>query len=610
MGLISKKNQNAYQFTTVHLFSVIFLIANLNNGQAKRSYTPANNTTYLTSPEPHNPLEHNNRGVELGSKGLWAQAIKEHEEALSGDPFNKQFRTNLSAARLHYGDILLGKHDYYGAMNQYREALYVDPTNLPADQNLDLCIKKMGKDPDSVKNRENMADEADISNNYPIAIVEYRKCVKMVDTGPMRLHLGKVLLKQDKIEEGYLELRSALTKDWNMTDKKEVKELAECHYLLGNILKEHAKIAANSGQQSVNLQRLLNSSIEFRRACTLVPNYSDAIRGLLEVARQAVSIKPSFNNHLLLGGAYLLSGDFEHARLEYSECWKLEPNNPDVAKARRVYYIAVVKSPLASPQILSTTIEKVSASLQQNPRDAELLYIYGRGKEALSDRNNALRAYQTAYQINPYANGDLIPALKRLGENINTTDNSNGHTDNNSNTITNQNMASANNNNNNSKPNNSQNSTNNVESMQELAQVESKIRSNDFANAKTQLTNLLEKNPTNGKAWYLLGLCNEKQGLLDEAASAYRSAANFKEPNAESSLKQLDICRVKPLLDQAETAKQQGNWIEVSSTLREAIILAPSMPLLHEKLAEALNNLGDTKEANVESAKAKKLEKK
>src|SRR5262245_60501006 len=37
----------------------------------------------LQTPPPRNPLEHNNRGVELGSKGLWPDAIREHEEALN-----------------------------------------------------------------------------------------------------------------------------------------------------------------------------------------------------------------------------------------------------------------------------------------------------------------------------------------------------------------------------------------------------------------------------------------------------------------------------------------------------------------------------------------------
>src|SRR5262249_50664550 len=99
----------------------------------------------LQTPPPRNPLEHNNRGVELGTKGLWPDAIREHEEALNADPENQMFRTNLSSAHLHYGDVLAAKHKWYEAINHYREALYCDPANLPADAHLDDCLRHMGK---------------------------------------------------------------------------------------------------------------------------------------------------------------------------------------------------------------------------------------------------------------------------------------------------------------------------------------------------------------------------------------------------------------------------------------------------------------------------------
>ena len=83
----------------------------------------------MTTPNPTNPLEHNNRAVELGSKGLWADAIREHEIALEGDPYNEQFKTNLSGACLRYGDMLASKKKYYEAMVQYRKALFADPAN-------------------------------------------------------------------------------------------------------------------------------------------------------------------------------------------------------------------------------------------------------------------------------------------------------------------------------------------------------------------------------------------------------------------------------------------------------------------------------------------------
>ena len=70
----------------------------------------------LQTPNPTNPMEHNNRGVELGSKGLWPDAIREHEAALNGDPNNSTFRQTLYSAHLRYGELLAGKHKWYEAI--------------------------------------------------------------------------------------------------------------------------------------------------------------------------------------------------------------------------------------------------------------------------------------------------------------------------------------------------------------------------------------------------------------------------------------------------------------------------------------------------------------
>src|SRR6185295_16949664 len=95
-----------------------------------------------------------------------------------------EFRTNLSAAQLRYGVILFGRHDYYNSMKQLRGALYVDPSNGPADQQLDECLRATKKNPDDIKVRIHIAEDADTSQDYETAIVEYRKCIKMNDDGP------------------------------------------------------------------------------------------------------------------------------------------------------------------------------------------------------------------------------------------------------------------------------------------------------------------------------------------------------------------------------------------------------------------------------------------
>ena len=100
---------------------------------------------YLTTPDPTNPLEHNNRAVELGTKGLWDAAVHEHEVALDGDPENVMFRKNLSGAHLRYGELLASKKNFPAAIDQFRKALFADENNGPADNNLDRCLPTSAK---------------------------------------------------------------------------------------------------------------------------------------------------------------------------------------------------------------------------------------------------------------------------------------------------------------------------------------------------------------------------------------------------------------------------------------------------------------------------------
>lgn len=541
---------------------------------------------YLQTPEPHTPIEHNNRAVELGSKGLWPQAIKHHELALAADPHNKEFRTNLSAAQLRYGDQLLSRGDVYNAMKQYRGALYVDPGNTPADDHLDECLRRIKKNPDDIKVRVHMAEDAETSGDYETAIVEFRKSVKMSDDGPAHANLARVLLKAGKIVDGFSELKVAVAKPWP-SDKK--NELAEAHRQLGDVLKEYAYIAKNSGRGTVGMKRLLNAGIEYRRAATLNPNNADAARSLVEVAREAVAIRPSFDNYLTLGGAYQLVSDFERAKMAYEDAWKVNPNSPALPVARKSFYLNVVRSPLTSPATLSGTLQKVQDALNKSPNDAELWYVYGRGKEAQQDTGQAMEAYQRAAAINPHVNPDLAAGIKRLGGAAPEA-------------LAQKTAGSP-------APAQTQKKDDTAKLLVVYGDIEKKMREGQVDEAQKQLLAMVEKDPKQGRAWYLLGVTHEKKNDLDQAVVAYRQASYLKEPEAEPALRQINTSRVQPILDEAEKAVKENNWVKAASSYREAASIAPNLALVHRKLGEALKQLGDNKEAERELKKAAELEK-
>ncbi|NJL73158.1 MAG: hypothetical protein HC888_17245 [Candidatus Competibacteraceae bacterium] len=78
----------------------------------------------------------------------------------------------------------------------------------------------------------------------------------------------------------------------------------------------------------------------------LNPINGEALSGMTETAREAVALQPSFRNILNLAAAYLLSGDYDRAKINYEKAWRLEPTNPDLAKARMAYHRAVAEAPV------------------------------------------------------------------------------------------------------------------------------------------------------------------------------------------------------------------------------------------------------------------------
>lgn len=607
------KQSKSLVFATVFLLiGQISLSTPQAQAKARRSGRSGGGGVYLQTPEPRDPGQHNDRGVELGNRGLWPDAIREHKAALEGDPYNKEFVRNLSTAHLRYGDLLASKRDYYGAMQHYRQALTADPANAPADQHLDEVLKRTGKNPLDVKVRMNIAEGMEVASDYENAVVEYRKCVTMQDTGRNRASLAQAFLKAGKPVYAFNEYKIAVNKEWNLSDSDQRKELSNSHVRMGDILKEHAYKAREQKKSDIALKRLLNAGVCYRRAVTILPSNGDAIRGLIEVSREAVSINPnSFDNHLSLGGAYLLGGQFELAQREYTKAYELDPDNIQLAPARKAFYKSMVESPLSvqTPALLQNTIQKIEAGLKKTPKDAFLWYLLGRGQEQLGNNDAALEAYGRAYEINQYIDKGLADGLKRLGSPLQVKSSDQlgipiegtqtskqpkaGGTGTPAGTTTQAPVAPV------------QPKINPLV----YVQAEQQIDSGGTEQAKAALMAIVEKNPTEGQAWFLLGRACEKEKNIEQAAAFYRQAINLKYPGADSALRGIDILRVQPLLDQVEKALQENDPIRAASTIREAINMAPNLALVHRKYSDVLRKLGDTKEADKEAAKAQDLEK-
>ncbi len=567
-------------------------------------------SVYLTTPNPTNPLEHNNRAVELGSKQLWQQALEEHKLALEGDPENITFRRNLSAGELRYADSLRAAKNLPAAITHYRRALFADPNNAPADSNLDYCLNALGKNPSDPSYRLSLAKGAEgTPDHFEDAVVEFRKAAKLSDTGINHFYLGQCLMRGGKVVEGYDEMIVALRKDWPK-DKENTEALSDCHTVLGDTLKDFAYKAKGYQDKSVFTRRLNNAASEYRRAVTVNPSNSNAIRGLRDVGIEAVAINPSFRNQMLLGGAYLLQGDFDHAKLCYEKAWRAEPTNPDLAKARIAYHQAVVESALATPMRVAETVQKVDDLIKLNPNDAQLWYILARGRDRQGEKAGAVEAAQKAIALNKFVNPLLVPFYNNLtgqgpepasagtsGSAASATAGALGGTPGAAGPgAANAAASSAK-----AKPT--------VDNSAAYGKIESLIKENKLDEAIKEADTLAGASPSDGKVWLLEGTALEKQGKLDDAATCYRQAAGLKEAGAADALRQINTSRVQPLLNDAEKLITEKNYAGASAILKEAIILAPNLPSLHRKLAQVLKLMSDEGEAAKENKKADDLEK-
>ena len=102
-----------------------------NANAAKRGVIPA------LTPEQRNALRHNERGLELFSKGQFDGAMKEYQEAIRSDP-------KLAAAHNNLGSAYFAAARFDEAATSFRSACELDPDYGQAFFNLALSQIKLG----------------------------------------------------------------------------------------------------------------------------------------------------------------------------------------------------------------------------------------------------------------------------------------------------------------------------------------------------------------------------------------------------------------------------------------------------------------------------------
>lgn len=590
-------SSKSYLVTFLGLSLIWGLVSNPACGAQRRRGGGGGGGVFLTTPNPTNPVEHNNRGVELGQKGIWPDAIREHEKALEMDPHNQRWRTNLSAAHLGFGRFLKGKNKNE-AMNEFRRAMIIDPANAQADQELDSVIASLGKNPMDYDYRFSTAEKAANARQFDTAMVEMRKCVDIRKDALSYARLGRIYKEAGKIVDGYKMLVKAVGMQWP-DDNESRNQLASCHRELGDILRDFALKAKDTGKGTKGMQRLYNAGIEYRRAVTINPGDAAAIEGLLAVSQMALAIRPSFENHMFMAAAYVLAGKFANAQMEYNECYKLKPNRPELSTARIAYHQAVARHAMSSPEQIADSVTKIKKLIDEDPQNARLYYILGRLREHQSEYPLAKKCYDRAKEINPLIDPDLAVAYVRIGAASSAP------------ASTSQAPQKT--------PEQSKEALQKQMKEQEIVELEGLIEKGELDKAidKGQEMFRNKENEKEGRIPGAIGRAYQKKALSEPAKATehnnsakvwYRIGAGLNDASSRRFLEQIDADRVIEKMKEADELFKAGKYIDAKTLYQDVVEILPKRADAHRRIGECLEKLGDKEGARKEFNDADRLD--
>jgi len=346
-------------------------------------------------------IEANNKAVALGRSGHLSEAIAQHELACKYDPGNKQFKINLSAAEVLYGQKLLAQKDYAGAANMFRKALAVVPDNGQAGKYLSEAVQRMGLDPSLSDNRLGIGDELAASGDIAGANVEYQQAMRLDPSARTYTKMGDMAMRYGQIPNAASWYRQAVVKD---------PEYGPAHRQLGNAM--------------LALKDMTGAAAELRKAVILDPKDTAAGQSLIEIWRRQVALNPLLaENHLGLGGAMQLTGDFATAENEYSQVERLDRNNASLAAARASLQRAVKHTAAEKHRQAAETfynqglhrdaLSEIGQAVMIEPRNERYQFLLGQCLLALGDMQGARQAFHTCVLLSP-TNDEAARKLKEI----------------------------------------------------------------------------------------------------------------------------------------------------------------------------------------------------
>lgn len=314
----------------------------------------------------NNPIAHLNLGVALYDKGNVDGAINEYEQALALDP---------DYATPHYdlGFDFFQKREWDKAIIEFQKALALDPGNAEADNILGNCFLQEG--------------------NVDEAIVEYQKALAIdPNYAKARYNPGVDLVQEGQVNKGAGEYQKALAADSGNSD-----------------------IYCNLGNALAQKGRMDEAILVYQKALAIDPEDADlysnlgnalAQKGQMDEAirdyQKALAINPTNSQtYYNYGNALIQNGEMDEATLQFEKAVTIQPGFVEAQNnlARIVWMLANSPNPTVRNGTKAVELGRQSDQLAggSNPMiAASLAAAYAETGNFAEAITNAQRALQLA----------------------------------------------------------------------------------------------------------------------------------------------------------------------------------------------------------------------
>jgi tetratricopeptide (TPR) repeat protein len=389
---------------------VVELVEEAQNAQNVLKYDEAEKFwRQVIQLQQNDATAHARLGSVLFSQDKFDEGVAAYQQALKIKPSAKIY-TN-------YGDGLRDKDKLVEAIGAYQEALKLDSKNLEALTGLGLVYNQQ--------------------ENYPEAIVEFRKVIALKPSANNYELLGDALAGMKKFDEAIAAYRQALKKDKNYTWL--YIKVAETFYKQSKVNDAIAtyRQAIDADSSNFSAYTGLAETVKFPRSVTILTEYvkqdpkndvpfqalgyvfkeNKKLNESVAAYRQAIKVKPSAENYSSLGEVLVEQNKLNEAVAVYHQAIQIDEND---------YHYGLLAEVLVKQNRLNDALRTCQNVIELKDVFYRTYYacsIAGFGIYEKQGLKNVMTSYQQlATKIAPK---DMAEAYVSLGYRITSSDNFN-----------------------------------------------------------------------------------------------------------------------------------------------------------------------------------------